>query len=150
MLFAIAGWLNQDQRQKIEFLQQQVRVLQELNGQRRLRFTNAMTSGAGSRYKAHDVGGRSCESSGRSSHPRTILRRHRELIARTYDGSGKRRPGRPRVVDEFRALVLRMATEKEGWGDSRIVGSLSKLGAVTSRSSLYVHPQVVNFFPSNS
>ncbi len=40
MLFAIAGWLNEDQRQKIEFLQEQVRVLQELNGQRRLRFTN--------------------------------------------------------------------------------------------------------------
>ncbi len=29
MLFAIAGWLNEEQRHKIEFLQEQVRVLQE-------------------------------------------------------------------------------------------------------------------------
>ena len=35
MLFAIAGWLNEEQRHKIEFLQEQVRVLQELNGDRR-------------------------------------------------------------------------------------------------------------------
>ena len=40
MLFAIAGWLNEEQRHKIEFLQEQVRVLQELTGDRHLRFTN--------------------------------------------------------------------------------------------------------------
>ena len=38
LLLAIAGWLNQEQREKIEFLQEQVRVLQELHGGRRLRF----------------------------------------------------------------------------------------------------------------
>ena len=32
MLFAISGWFNEEQRHKIEFLQEQVRVLQERNG----------------------------------------------------------------------------------------------------------------------
>ncbi len=31
LLLAIAGWLNQEQREKIEFLQEQVRLLQELH-----------------------------------------------------------------------------------------------------------------------
>ena len=37
LLFAIAGWLNEEQRHKIEFLQEQVRVLQELKAFKWLR-----------------------------------------------------------------------------------------------------------------
>ena len=36
LLLAIAGWLNEEQRQKIEFLQEQIRVFQELHGWKRL------------------------------------------------------------------------------------------------------------------
>ncbi len=68
--------------------------------------------------------------------PDTILRWHRELIARKYDGSTKRRPGRPRVSNDVRELVVRMATDNEGWGFTRIVGELSKLGHSVSRSSV--------------
>ncbi len=134
MLFAIAGWLNEDQRQKIEFLQEQVRVLQELNGQRRLRFTNDQRRRLAAKGKR--LGRKVLRELGAIVTPDTILRWHRELIARKYDGSGKRRSDRPRVADEIRALVLRMATENGGWGYTRIVGELSKLGAVVSRSSV--------------
>ncbi len=42
-----------------------------------------------------------------------ILRRwHRQLIARTYDGRGRRGPGRPRVMDTIRRLIVRRATER--------------------------------------
>ena len=68
--------------------------------------------------------------------PDTILRWHRELVARKYDGSDKRRPGRPRIVDELRTLVIRMATENDGWGYTRIVGELAKLRYTISRSSV--------------
>ena len=34
LLFAIAGWLNEEQRTKIEFLEEQVRVYQEVHGRR--------------------------------------------------------------------------------------------------------------------
>ena len=40
LLLAIAGWLNEEQRVKLEFLPEQVRVLQELHGPRPLRFND--------------------------------------------------------------------------------------------------------------
>jgi hypothetical protein len=43
--------------------------------------------------------------------PETLLVWHRKLIARKYDGSGKRRPGPPRPAGEIEALVVRMAEE---------------------------------------
>jgi putative transposase len=41
--------------------------------------------------------------------PDTILRWHRRLIAQKYDGSARRRPGRPRAMREIARLVVRMA-----------------------------------------
>ena len=38
--------------------------------------------------------------------PDTLLAWHRKLIARKYDGSAKRGPGRPRVMEEIRKLVV--------------------------------------------
>ena len=37
LLLAVAGWLNEEQREKIEFVQEQIRVLQELSGGKRTR-----------------------------------------------------------------------------------------------------------------
>jgi len=52
--------------------------------------------------------------------PDTILRWHRELIARKWTRT-RHRPGRPEVLAEIRRLVLRMATENPSWG-TRIQG----------------------------
>jgi hypothetical protein len=54
--------------------------------------------------------------------PDTILRWYRELVARKYDGSSNRRPGRPSTASEVVELVLRMADENPRWGDTRIRG----------------------------
>ena len=40
LLLAVAGWLNEEQRMKIEFLQEQIRVFQELQGGKKLRLNN--------------------------------------------------------------------------------------------------------------
>jgi transposase InsO family protein len=53
---------------------------------------------------------------------------HRKLIARKYDGSQQRGPGRPRTRDEIQQLVVRMATENRAWGYRRIQGALANLG----------------------
>jgi len=45
--------------------------------------------------------------------PDSILRWHRDLIARKYDRSAKRGPGRPPIAKEIRALAVRMASENE-------------------------------------
>jgi hypothetical protein len=48
--------------------------------------------------------------------PDTILGWYRKLIARKYDGSRKRRPGRPRTKQEIADIVVRMAEENPTWG----------------------------------
>ena len=67
--------------------------------------------------------------------PDTILRWHRQLIARKWTYP-KRRPGRPSVLPEIRRLVVRMATENPSWGYTRIQGALKNLGHRVARSTI--------------
>ena len=67
--------------------------------------------------------------------PSTLLRWHRELVARrwTYPPTGRGRRGlRPEVVE----LVVRLARENPRWGYLRIVGECRKLGVRVSATSV--------------
>jgi putative transposase len=67
--------------------------------------------------------------------PATLLRWHRELVARrwTYRHTGRGQQGlEPEVVD----LVVRMAEENPRWGYVRIVGECRKLGVRVSATSV--------------
>jgi putative transposase len=55
--------------------------------------------------------------------PDTLLAWHRRLIAQQYDGIAGRGPGRPPVIAEIRALIVRMATENRTWDYTRIQGA---------------------------
>ena len=68
--------------------------------------------------------------------PVTLLGWHRRLIARKYDGSKQRGPGRPRVLEEIDRLVVRMATENRDWGYRRIQGALANLGHEVARGTI--------------
>ena len=68
--------------------------------------------------------------------PETILRWYRELVARKYDGTERRGPGRPRKRGEIVELVLRMARENERWGYTRIKGALKNLGHEVGRNTI--------------
>ncbi len=100
-------------------------MLREQLGRRRLRFTNDQRRRLAAKGKA--IGRRVLRELGTIVTPDTILRWYRRLVARKYDGSGKRRPGRPRVMNAIRALAARMALENERWGYTRIIGELAKL-----------------------
>jgi len=53
--------------------------------------------------------------------PDTILRWHRQLIARTWTFTPKR-PGRPGITQEISSLILRMSTENHAWGYGTYLG----------------------------
>jgi putative transposase len=68
--------------------------------------------------------------------PATLLRWHRELVARswTYPRHGRLAPNA--LDDDVVALVLRLAQENPRWGYLRIVGECRKLGVAISATSV--------------
>ncbi len=95
MLVAIAGLLLEEQRRRIAFLEEQIRVLMEVNGDRRLRLSDDQRRRLA--VKGKRLGRAALRELGTIVTPDTILRGHRELIARKYDGCAARRAGRPRI-----------------------------------------------------
>ena len=57
-------------------------------------------------------------------------------MAKKYDGSHARSPGRPRTKPELASLVVRMATENPTWGYTRIRGGLKHLGHNVARHTI--------------
>lgn len=67
--------------------------------------------------------------------PDTLLRWHRELVARRWTYPGKA-PGRPPLDAELRGVILRLARENPCWGYRRIVGELRGVGLAVSATSV--------------
>src|SRR5262245_38510153 len=68
--------------------------------------------------------------------PTTLLRWHRELVARRWTDP-HRRPGRPPTAAEVRELVVRLAREKPSWGYRRVQGELVGLGIKLAASTVW-------------
>jgi putative transposase len=69
--------------------------------------------------------------------PATILRWHRDLIARKWDYTSRRKPGRPSTGTSVKALVVRLARENPAWGHRRIQGELARLGHAIAASTVW-------------
>ena len=70
--------------------------------------------------------------------PDTILRWHRDLIARRHAArSTPKRPGRPRTVRSIRVLVLHLVRENPSWGYRRVHGELLVLGVKVAASTVW-------------
>jgi transposase len=69
--------------------------------------------------------------------PATLLAWHRRLMARKYDTSKRRKPGRPATNRSIARLVVRLARENPLWGHRRIHGELIKLGVSVAPSTVW-------------
>ena len=120
LLAAVLGWFEREQLDVIAFLREENRVLKSHLAGRRLRLDDAQ------RRRLAVLGRRLGRGVLREVAtlvtPETILRWHRELVARKWTYA-RRRPGRPGVLTEIRDLVVRMASENPSWGYSRIQGA---------------------------
>src|ERR1700745_1456760 len=95
----LAGWMSQRQQDALEYLRGENRVLREQLGNRRIRFTDAQRVRLAERAKG--IGRKALREIATLVTPETLLAWHRKLIARKYDGSSRRGPGRPRVMNEI-------------------------------------------------
>jgi hypothetical protein len=131
----MAGWINSRQLEVIDFLREENRVLREQLGERHLRFTDDQRRHPA--VKGRTVGRRRLGEFAGLVTPDTILRWYRALIARKYDGSARRRTGRPTVAIDIEQLVVRMARENPTWGYTRLVGrwTTSATRSAATRSS---------------
>jgi transposase InsO family protein len=134
VLVALAGWMNQHQRDVIEYLQAENRVLRKQLGPRRLRFTDDQRRRLAA--KARTLGRRVLREIATIVTPDTLLAWHRTLIAKKYDGSTRRRPGRPSLIVPIRELIVRMATDNRDWGYTRIQGALANLDHRVARGTI--------------
>ena len=133
LLVALAGWVNRHQLEVIAYLREENRVLKEHLGGRRPRLTDPQRCRLAA--AGHRLGRRALTDMATLVTPDTILRWHRQLIARKWT-TERRRVGRPGVMREIRQLATRMARENPTWGYRRIQGALNNLGHRVARSTI--------------
>ncbi len=134
LLLMFAGWVNRQQQDVIEYLQEENRLLKERQDNRRLRFTDAEKRRLA--RKAKVLGRRALHEIETLVTPDTLLRWYRELVTRKWDFSHRRGPGRPRVMRDITDLILRMSEENPAWGYTRIHGALANLGYEVARGTI--------------
>ena len=133
LLMIFAGWVNRQQLIAIGYLKAENEMARERLKGRRLRFSDAERALLA--RKALALGRKALLELGTIVTPDTVLRWHRQLIARKFDFSHKRGPGRPRTMRVITELVVRMALENPRWGYTRIQGALGNLGYEVGRGT---------------
>lgn len=128
---AVAGWWSDQQQETVAYLVEENRILRaHLRG--RIRLTDEERCRLA--LHGHRLGRRRLKQLVTIVTPDTILRWHRQLIARKWTyGTRPRRRG---VLAEIQRLVIRMAEENPTWGYTRIQGALKNVGHRVGRSTI--------------
>jgi putative transposase len=134
VLMIFAGWVNRQQLIVIDYLKAENRMLRQRLKGRRLGFTDAERALLA--RKAFGIPRKVLLDLGTIVTPDTLLRWHRQLIARKFDFSHCRKPGRPPTLRLITELIVRMALENPRWGYTRIQGALMNVGHTVCRATI--------------
>jgi len=135
LLLILAGWVNHGQQDVIAYLIAENRVLRQKLGKKRILLNDNQRRRLGVKGKV--LGRKILQEIASIASPDTILRWHRELVARHWDFSMRRGSvGRPPLSQEIVDLVLKLAKENPRWGYTRIQGALHNLGRAISDTTV--------------
>jgi hypothetical protein len=119
ILAYVTGTRDQELLARNEYLAAENRILKaQLKG--RLKLSDAERGVLGE--IGHRLGRKVLADVTTVAQPDTILGWYRKLVARKFDGSAHRGPGRPRIKREVEELIIRIASENRDWGYDRIAG----------------------------
>ena len=147
MFSKLLGWIvlrtRSDTTKEIEILvlRHQLAVLRRSTPRPRMTWTDRALIAALTRLLP------ACRRLGQLVTPATILRWHRQLIARRWT-TQPTRPGRPAIPAGLRSLVIRLATENPTWGYRRIHGELAGLGYQIGASTIWTILHTAGIDPS--
>jgi putative transposase len=134
----MAHAINERMARKLDYLLEEVRVLREVfsetTGRKRIPFTDQQRRRLA--IKGQGLTPDERETCCQLVRPSTILDWFRKLAAQKYDGSARRKPGRPRKPGNVRDLVVRIATENIGWGYTKMRDALRGLKIEIGRTTV--------------
>jgi hypothetical protein len=116
VLCVLTGWLERREREAVAYLIEENRLLRRQLGNRRERLTDDDRRRLAAR--AYRVGRAALREIATIATPDTLLRWHRQLIARKWTYA--RKSARCGVLLGIQRLVVRMAEENPTWGYTRI------------------------------
>jgi putative transposase len=127
LLAILIGWANEHQQRIIEFQNDQIEALLKKLGKKRVLLTDDQRRVLA--VKGHALGRKALLELTTIVTPDTILRWHRELVAKKWDHSDERKTiGRPHIRQVIVDSILRFARENPTWGYDRIQGALANVG----------------------
>jgi putative transposase len=133
LLLVLTGWLERREREAVAYLIEENRLLRRQLGGRRLRLTDDDRPRLA--VRAYRLGRHALREISMIVTPDTLLRWHRQLVARKWTYATPRSSRRGELA-EIRRLVVRMANENATWGYTRMQGALKNVGHRVGRSTI--------------
>ena len=135
LVLYVASHLNREQQHIIDYLRVENQVLREKLGKKRILLSDDQRRRLAVKGKV--LGRKLLGGLATIVTPDTIMRWHRELVAKKWDYSDRRgKVGRPRTKQQIADLIIRMAKENSPWGYDHIQGALQSLGITLSDTTV--------------
>ena len=130
----LAGWLNRQQQDVIEYQREEISVLLEQNGGKPKAFTDSQRRRLAE--KAASIGKQELEELAQLARPDTLRKWFRMLVKEKWTFDSGNRQGRPPLDPATEELIIKLLKENPSWGSDRVVGALKNLGIKVSDTTI--------------